>query len=268
MKFNFTSKVYFILIAALVLFSAKVSAQGNFPFKVGEKLSYVINYRWGSIDTDVGEANVELKYDNGLYHPIVTGSTYKFWDVFFKVRELFESQFRVSDGRPVYFHRNTREGKYNMLNTMTFNNSNYEISCTTQKNGGPIKDSLIKATSNTYDLVSLFYKVRCLDFSKTPVGVRQPISFVIDREIYDLYYIYKGEFIKKFKGLGTFKVLKFNVMVVTGEVFSGKDELTIYVTNDDNKIPLLFESPILVGKVYGRLTTFSNLRYPLTSKIK
>ena len=57
-------------------------------------------------------------------------------------------------------------------------------------------------------------------------------------------------------------------MVVTGDVFSGKDELTIYVTNDDNKIPLLFESPILVGKVYGRLTTFSNLRYPLTSKIK
>ena len=45
MKFNFTSKVYFILVAALVLFSAKVSAQGNFPFKVGEKLSYVINYR-------------------------------------------------------------------------------------------------------------------------------------------------------------------------------------------------------------------------------
>lgn len=256
------------MFAVIILCANEMYAQGNFPFKEGEKLSYVVNYRWGSVDTDVGEAHVNLKYDNNLYHPVVTGNTYKFWDVFFKVRELFESQFRVTDGRPVYFHRNTREGKYNMLNTMIFNNNNYEISCSTQKNDGPVKDSLIKATHNTYDLVSLFFKVRCLDFSNTPVGVRQPISFVIDREIYDLYYIYRGEFIKKFKGLGTFRVLKFNVKVITGEVFSGKDDLTVYVTSDENKIPLLFESPILVGKVSGRLTSFSNLKYPLTSKIK
>lgn len=264
----YTSIYMAMILVLMVLCPYSLIAQREFPFREGEKLGYVINYKWGSIDTDVGEARVELKYENGLYHPLVTGNTYKFWDVFFKVRELFESKFRASDGRPVYFHRNTREGKYNMVNNMTFNNSNYQISCTTQKNGGPMKDSVLNGSQNTYDIVSLFYKVRCLDFSKTTVGVKQPISFVIDREIYDLYYIYSGEFIKKFKGLGTFRVLKFNVKVVTGEVFSGKDDLIVYVTSDENKIPLLFESPILVGKVSGRLTSFSNLKYPLTSKIK
>ena len=57
-------------------------------------------------------------------------------------------------------------------------------------------------------------------------------------------------------------------MVVTGEVFSGKDYITLYVTDDSNHIPLLFESPILVGKVVGVITKWDGLKYNLTSQIK
>ena len=56
--------------------------------------------------------------------------------------------------------------------------------------------------------------------------------------------------------------------LVAGSVFTGKDDMFIWVTDDENKVPLLFESPIIVGRVQGRLVEYSNLKGPLTSKIK
>ena len=86
--------------------------------------------------------------------------------------------------------------------------------------------------------------------------------------MYNFYFILEGREIKKIKGLGTFKTLKFAVKLVAGSVFTGKDDMYVWVTDDDNKIPLLFESPIIVGRVQGRLVSYRNLKSPLESKIK
>ena len=64
--------------------------------------------------------------------------------------------------------------------------------------------------------------------------------------------------------LGT---LKFAAKVVAGEVFKGEEEMIIWVSDDYNKVPLYFESPIIVGKVSGRLKRYSGLKYPLSSKL-
>ena len=94
------------------------------------------------------------------------------------------------------------------------------------------------------------------------------IEFAIDDDVYNFHYVFVVKEEKKIKGLGTFNTLKFHVRLVAGSVFTGKDEMTIWVTDDENKVTLLFESPIIVGKVQGRLTEYSNLKGPLTSKIK
>ncbi|MFA6704034.1 MAG: DUF3108 domain-containing protein, partial [Bacteroidales bacterium] len=69
-------------------------------------------------------------------------------------------------------------------------------------------------------------------------------------------------------GYGTFRTMEFAVRVVAGNVFTGKDDMTIWVTDDENKLPVFFESPILVGKMQGRVSKIINNKYPLTSKIK
>lgn len=263
-----------ILVAfAALLFVNSIFAQTDttareLPFKKGEKLTYVLSYTWGGINTDVGEGVVTLNYENGVYNPVVKGYTYKFYDMFFTVREHFESHFDEKTLRPYKFYRNTLEGKYRMINNYTFNNDTYEIHAVTKKKDYPEKDSILPGRYNTYDLVTLYFVSRTLDFNNVPVDEKQPISFAIDREIFDLYFVYKGKEVKKVPGMGTYNTMKFAVRLVAGEVFTGKDELFVWVTDDKNKIPLMFESKILVGKVYGRLTKWENLKYPLDSKVK
>lgn len=257
-----------LLVCAQSLFAQQDSAGRELPFKPGEKLTYVLSYTWGGVNTDVGEGVVTLNYENGIYNPVAKGYTYKFYDMFFTVREHFESHFDEKSLRPLSFYRNTLEGKYRMINRYAFNNENYEIHAVTKKKDYPEKDSILPGRANTYDLVTLYFVSRTIDFSNVPVDEKQPISFAIDREIFDLYFIYKGKEVKKVPGMGTYKTMKFAVRLVAGEVFTGKDELFVWVSDDKNKIPLMFESKILVGKVYGRLTKWNNLKYPLESRIK
>ena len=44
--------------------------------------------------------------------------------------------------------------------------------------------------------------------------------------------------------------------------------MTVYVTDDANKIPVLVTSPILIGEIRAELTTTSGLTNALSSKIK
>lgn len=266
-NYLFTFIVYTLLF---VVVSEPLYPQerSDLPFNNGETLTYILNYTWGGVNTDVGEGVVDLKYNAGVYNAIVKGRTYKFYDLFFRVREHFESHFLEQTLRPITFYRKTEEGKYRMVNNYKFDNETYQIHATTRKYDNPQKDTILPGKSYTYDLVTLYYVCRTFDFSTVPVDEKQPISFAIDRNIYDLYFIYKGTEVKKVPGIGTFNALKFAVRLVAGEVFTGKDELTIWITDDKNKIPLLFESKVLVGKVSGRLSKWQNLKYPLESKIK
>lgn len=260
-----------ILLIALIICNTAIYAQkedNSLPFKGGERLEFVLNYTWGGVVTDVATASCSLTYKDSVYYSVLTGKTKKFYDWFFKVRERFESKFREKDLRPVYFFRSAAEGKYRMKNVFHFNNEDYTVHSHTQKYDRTPKDTLLQGTPNTYDLLTLFYMCRTMDVSKLTKDKKEPIEFVIDREIYHLYFIYRGRETKKIPGLGTFKTLKFAAKVVAGSVFNGKDDMLIWVTDDKNMIPVFFESPILVGKMQGRLSKVVGNKYPITSKTK
>lgn len=262
--------VYTVLLVLLVLAGGgnAFAQKENIPYIHGESLTYVVNYKWGAVDTDVGEAVTNLEYADGMFHTIITGKTFRFYDRIFRVREHFESRFHEEPLQPHYFYRDTQEGKYRMRNTFHFNVPDSTIQVRMQKYERTPKDTLVKGNGNTYDIPSLFYKVRRMDFDSVAIGVKQPISFIIDDDVYNFYFILVGKEVKKIKGLGTFNTLKFAVKLVAGTVFTGKDDMFIWVTDDENKVPLLFESPIIVGRVQGRLISYKNLKSPLTSKIK
>lgn len=250
------------------LFSQSYSHVEELPYKNDETLTYILSYTWGGINTEVGEGTAKLNCSDGLCNPVVTGRTYKFYDIFFRVREHFESSFIDSTFRPVSFYRKSEEGKYKAMNRYRFDDENGKIYVTVQNRDDPPIDTVLTSTRYTYDLVTLFYASRAMDFSSIEEGVKYPIVFAIDKEIYNLYFIYHGKEVKKIKGLGTFNTMKFSASLVAGEIFTGKDEISIWVSDDKNVIPLLFESKVLVGTVTGKLKSYGNLKYPLSSKIK
>jgi murein L,D-transpeptidase YafK len=56
--------------------------------------------------------------------------------------------------------------------------------------------------------------------------------------------------------------------LLKGRVFKDDEALTLWVTDDENKIPLLVESDIFVGSIKAEITKIKGNRNPLTAKIK
>ena len=251
---------------------ARTYTKNNLAFQAGERLTIVATYKWGLVNMDVGEATLTLQEesfrDTQYFFGRGIAKTYKFWDKFFKVRDIYEGRFLVNSLRPIYFHRDIKEGSYKMRNTYIFDQETNMISATIQSNNNPERKYELQGKPCTFDIISLFYNSRNLDFADVTPGKTFPISFAIDEQVYDLYYRYLGRENIKVGKIGTFRCLKFAAKLIAGEVFTGKEELIIWITDDRNRIPMLIETPVSVGRVTARISEYANLKYPLTSKVE
>lgn len=246
-------------------------AEDDLAFQAGEVLKFTLHYQWGAINADVGSAVVRIDSLrlNGekVYLCDASGKTTRLFDLFFKVRERFMSWF-TSDGlRPVRFMRHSVEGSYTAKNDFVYMWDSPEsyIAADVFTTSSGHRTAQIPLGKCTYDLPALFYLARNMDFSKVEVGERHPMTFAIDDDVYNVYFILLGREDKKIKGIGTVRTIKFAAKLLEGEVFKGDEDMTIWVTDDDNRMPVLFEAPLIVGLATGRLSGYSGLKHPFVS---
>jgi hypothetical protein len=238
----------------------------DLAFNNHETLVYAASYSWGPIFMDVGEIFLKtnkIKHYPVEYHITAEAKTYKFYDKFFRVRDFYESKFTVPDIRSVYFHRDINEGNYSIKNTYNFNWENGKIDVLIEKRQEARKTEL-NLEDCTLDVMTYFYYLRNLDFSDAYPNRIYTLSIVLDDDIYNINCRYLGKEQKKIKALKTkVNCLKFAVEVIAGSVFKGDEKIILWISDDKNHVPLELESPIIVGKVKGRLIHYENLKYPL-----
>lgn len=252
----------------------RTTVEEELAFHAGEKMDFILHYKWGTINADVGTATVTLdSLDfNGhkAFKCYVTGRTSKFFDIFFKVREEFASWFTRDGLKPLKFYRNTHEGGYEARNTYLYMWDAPEpyiaADVYTSKLGEMSME--LPLTPCTYDLPSLFFFARNMDIESVDPGKRYPMTFAIDEEVYNVYFILYGRETIKVKGLGTVNTIKFAAKLLEGEVFKGEEDMFIWVSDDENRLPVYFEAPLRVGVAAGRMSGYDGLRYPFTSLIK
>lgn len=249
-------------------------SRDSLAFQTGERMDFVLHYRWGAINTDVGTATVTLDSLNfngqEAFRCSVVGKTTKFFDVFFKVREDFRSWFTMDGLRPLKFTRDTYEGGYQARNTYLYRWDEADpfiaADVYTSKRGQMSYE--LPLTPCTFDLPSLFFFARNMDIENVEPGKRYPMTFAIDEEVYNVYFIMYGKETIKVKGLGTVNTIKFAAKLLEGEVFKGEEDMLIWISDDENRLPVYFEAPLLVGAAAGRMSGYDGLKYPFTSLVE
>ena len=247
--------------------------EDSLAYSAGEHLEFTVKYEWGIINSDVGKATVDLDTltmdGRRVFHCAVYGRTVSWYDLLFKVREDFQAWFSADGIVPLKFTRNTREGRYRAKNTYTYMWDMPEplIAADVFTSSSGQRYVQLPLDHCTYDLPALFFMARNMDFDAVAPGVRYPMTFAIDDDVYNVYFILLGRETRKIKGLGTVKTIKFAAKLLAGEVFTGEEDMIIWISDDDNRIPLMFEAPILVGTASGRLAEYSGLKHPFTALV-
>lgn len=240
-------------------------------FSAGEHMKFIMHYNWGIVNADLGTAQVDLDTlrikGEKVFQCRAYGRTSKVWDPVFKVREYFTSCFTCDGLKPIRFVRNTYEGKYVAKNTYDYvwNAADPYIKADVYSSSRGQRNVSLPLDAFTYDLPSLFFLARNMDFDSVTPGVKHPMTFAVDDEVFHVHFIMYGREVKKVKGLGEINTIKFSARLVAGEIFKGDSDVFIWVTDDENRVPVWFEAEVLSGTVSGRLSEYSGLKHPFTS---
>ena len=269
LRYNFNRLLALCAICIVALGSsfAQGVSTNNRSFAIGEELTYIMSYTWFFIWTDVGEVQFRVQSDTlnnqQVLHLHAYGTSYPFYDWFFKVRDVYESWVDADLLIPLRFNRDVNEGGYTKENEYSFCWDSNEVEARIRRRGGENKFYTIPVQPGTVDVVTAIYISRNLDFSEANPLDSYPVNVILDREIFSVKYTYLAKEVKKVKGLGEFNTLKFRVELIAGDVFKEGQYLYVWVSNDQNRVPLYIESPIRVGSVKARLGSYKGLQHRL-----
>lgn len=244
----------------------------NSSFQAGESLSYKVFYNAGPMWVGAGEVYFKLNahQENGreVLHAVSEAVTYKSFDWFFKVRDKIETYMYANTLQSYQFLRDVNEGGYTFYRSYDWNRTtNTIVSFEDRKNGKTKTETIKNVDPCATDLLSVFYWARTIDFNKYKPGDKIPVTLAADDAVYDLYIRYEGKEEYKTK-LGTFSCMKVKPLLVEGKIFRSGEGMTIWFTDDENRIPVRIESQLLVGRITCDLKSYAGIKYPFTSLVK
>ncbi len=227
----------------------------NRAFSTSEVLEYRVHY--GFIDAGVARLEVDPAIKNiggrDCYRVVGTGKSVGAFDWFFKVRDHYESYIDEEAMLPWLFIRKIEEGGYKKKQNVSFNHFKY--TATSEK-------KTINTPGQVQDLISAFYYARTLDMSKAAIGDTFLIHTYLDDEVFPMVIKYTGKQKIRTKA-GTFNCIIFKPYLLEGRVFKEKEGMTIWVSDDKNRIPIRAQADILVGSIKMDLTSYSGVANPI-----
>ena len=251
--------IILILWSVLIPFSSftqELPLKKDPIFKEGEVLQYKLKYGFiTAAEATIKVLPSDLKFDNKpTYRLNVDAYTSGTFDIFYKVRDRYDSYIDQTDLTPYFYQENIREANYRRQDKARF----YQNTKKVVANSGTFDTP----TTQTFDLVSAYYFARSLDISKLNIGDEFKINYFLGDEISQLQIEYVGKEVIKTK-LGNIRCLKFSPSIKPGRIFKKDSKLYLWITDDGNRVPVKAEVEILVGSVTLEIKSASGLKYPI-----
>jgi hypothetical protein len=250
----------FLLFPLLISFDS----QREDAFQTGEWFKFRVHY--GIINAGYATLEVQDGVINNkkVYHVIGKGYSTGMSRFFFKVDDLYESYFDKVTGNPYKYVRKIDEGGYTKNQEGFFNQASDRVLVKDFENK---TEKTFVIPNNTQDIVSTFYYLRNYPtIDKLKVGESVAIDMFFDDETtkFKLKFIGRADIETKF---GVIPTMIFRPLVQSGRVFKEKEALTVWISDDDNKIPVRIQANLAVGSIKADLDGFKGLKNSFTIKV-
>lgn len=244
------------------------------PFQGGEQAVYNIYFNLGPIWIHAGnvEFNAKERKENQteLFDLQISGNTTKSFDKFYHIRDTFYVTTKKKGLVPLKYREVKYEDAYFCDKRYNFDwksdESDANIFMQFNIKGKKSRDT-VAIQRGILDLITTCYHFRSVDMSKVKKGQAIPFKLVFDNKIYDLSLMYNGEETIKLRNKKKYKALKFKPQLITGDVFEDENAMSVYVSNDENHVPLFIEAKLKVGYVKVMLDSVKNTKTPMSSLI-
>jgi hypothetical protein len=248
-----------IILLLILITTSSFSPAKNDAFDVGEWFKFRIHYglvNAGYATMEVREAIVKSKK---VFRVVGRGYTTGVSRFFFKVDDLYESYIDKTTGNPYQYVRNIDEGGYTKNQEGFFNQSENKILVKDYKHK---TEKTLAVAKNTQDILSSFYYLRNYpNIDKIKPGEFVAIDMFFDDETtkFRLKFIGREQIRTKF---GVIQAMIFRPLVQSGRVFKEEESLTVWISDDQNRMPVRIKASLAVGSIKADLEAFKGLKHP------
>lgn len=244
----------FILALQICFSQEEVTAyEGGEWFKF--EMSYSNFLKAGEATLEVKEAKLRGK---PVFHVVGRGWTTGAIKWFFKVKDRYESYIDRKTGVPYKFIRDIDEGGHTKDIEIDFDHEKKEALVNNKKHK---TKTTVAIEKNVQDMVSAFYYLRNnYETESIEIGDVVELNMFFDKENYNFKLKFLGRETIDTE-FGRVKTLKFRPYVMAGRVFKEQESLTLWVSADDNKIPLKIKADLAVGSLQANLEAFKGLKH-------
>lgn len=247
------------LFLSLLLSGMALTAQEQ-AFEAGEwfkfKMSYSGFFKAGEATLTV---NNETYKNKPVYHIKGHGFTTGPIRWFFKVEDYYETFMDKKTLLPYRFVRKIDEGGHTKDKIMDFDQKDGKVYVFDRKHN---RQETYQAEPSVQDMVSAFYYLRDkIDADNLKEGDEKELDMFFDQESYKFKLKFLGREVLN-TDFGKVNTLVFRPYVMAGRVFKEKESLTLWVSDDKNKIPLRIKADLAVGSLKADLDAYKGLKHP------
>jgi hypothetical protein len=260
----YMKKVIFLMMSVFVTSTAFTpgteftEATQQLAFEDGEWFKFRIHY--GVFNASYAEMKIEKARLKGkpVYHIKGKGKSTGLLHLFFKVNDKYETYIDRETVKPYRFIRKIDEGGHTKNIQIDFNHEEGTAIVHDKKHK---EKTTVNIEPSTQDMMSAFYHLRnMVDIKTLKLGDEFTLPMFFDKENFDFKLSYLGEEDVKTK-FGRVASLKFRPYVQSGRVFKEEESLTVWISKDENKIPLKIQAKLAVGSLTADLEAFKGLKH-------
>ena len=246
-----------ILLLLILISTVSFDSPNEDAYDVGEYFKFRIHY--GIVNA--GYATLEVKdatiNNKKYFHVEGRGYTTGMSRFFFKVDDLYESYIDKETGNPYQYVRNINEGGYTKNQEGFFNQSTNKVVVKDYKNK---TEKTLMIPKNTQDILSAFYYLRNHpNIDKLKIGEAIAIDMFFDDETtkFKLKFVGREDITTKF---GKVSSMVFRPLVQSGRVFKEQESLSVWISDDSNRVPLRIKASLAVGSIKADLDAYKGLK--------
>jgi len=232
----------------------------NNAYSHGERLEYRVHYGFVNAGESVMTVSDQLYRINGkpCFRIEVTGRTVGSFDLFLRIRNSWGTYVDTNQFLPQKSFRSIQEGKYNRMEE-TYFDYDKKLARMEVKEKQPV---LVKIPDLLQDMVSGYYSLRLQEYKSLNNGDTLFLKGILEDQIYDFKIRYMGRYWLKTK-YGHIRTILLKPVMPNNVLFAGENAISLWISDDANKIPLKCKADLVVGAVELDLKGMSNLRHPL-----
>lgn len=253
----------------LVLFSVVSMNAQNHAFQGGEKLVFTASYNMSGLMTELAEVRMETSEVNTSKATLLrlkcTATTFSKWDNFFKIRDIYESYVNPKSLAPYLYQRDIDEGGHYKFVKYNFDYKTNTVKSLRRQKSDNFKSGFwdrndeITFNPGTKDLVSTIYHIRTLDIYKARVGSKDSFTILFDNEETQITLTFLGRETISTR-IGNKECYKLAINVNNNDVLKGSNSNILWLTADDNKIPVFAKFKVAVGNGELKIKSVSGLK--------